>query len=272
MQVKDLNSWEELLDAVESLRDIRRTTSQHYQVPTSPLLYRGQADHEWKLESTLERRVTFPHSFSSYFRVISMVKPQIEAFTANRWNLSPLPTLHRWADKYDNLKLKDFPGYEFMIYLRHHGFPSPLLDWSRSLYVAAYFAFSRVAAGRAAIFMYWEDTGVGKASSSNSPQIKSFGPYVRAHHRHFNQQSVYTISASFETGEWQYTPYEQSPMSYELTLQDKLYKFTLPTKERPRVLAILDSMNVNAFSLFGSEDALAETLALRELDLKGHEL
>ena len=90
--------------------------------------------------------------------------------------------------------------------------------------------------------------------------------------RHFVQQSEYSVSAQFQDGQWQFAPYEQTPSTYELSLQDKLYKLTIPTTERLRVLALLDSMNVNALSLFNSEDALARTLALRELTLRGHEL
>jgi len=30
-----------------------------------------------------------------------------------------------------------------MTRLRHHGFPSPLLDWPQSPYIAAFFAFNK---------------------------------------------------------------------------------------------------------------------------------
>jgi hypothetical protein len=44
-------------------------------------------------------------------------------------------------------------------------------------------------------------------------------------------------------------------------------KFTLPASERHKVLKLLDEVNVNAYSLFGSEESLMETLSVRELFL-----
>jgi hypothetical protein len=38
--------------------------------------------------------------------------------------------------------LSNLLGYKYFVCLRHYGFPSPLLDWSRSPYFAALFAFS----------------------------------------------------------------------------------------------------------------------------------
>ncbi len=49
--------------------------------------------------------------------------------------------------------------------------------------------------------------------------------------------------------------------------QDVLWKFTIPWSERPKVLKYLDDHNLNALSLFASDEGLMETLALRELQL-----
>jgi FRG domain len=40
------------------------------------------------------------------------------------------------------LDFKGLPAYDLLIYTRHHGFPSPLLDWTRSAYIAAFFTFA----------------------------------------------------------------------------------------------------------------------------------
>ena len=49
--------------------------------------------------------------------------------------------------------------------------------------------------------------------------------------------------------------------------QDLLWKFTLPGSIRTEVLRRLDAFNLNAYSLFQTEEKMLETLALREIDL-----
>jgi len=47
------------------------------------------------------------------------------------------------------------------------------------------------------------------------------------------------------------------------TDQDLLWKIVLPATERERVLKRLDRFNLNAFTLFDSEESLMETIAVR---------
>ena len=46
--------------------------------------------------------------------------------------------------------------------------------------------------------------------------------------------------------------------------QDLVWKFDIPSDERDKVLGILSAYNLNAFSLFGSEESLLETMWYRE--------
>ncbi|MFQ5482081.1 MAG: hypothetical protein ACE5ER_04915, partial [Nitrospinaceae bacterium] len=62
-----------------------------------------------------------------------------------------------------------------------------------------------------------------------------------------------------------YSHHEKVNFSEE---QDKLTKFILPGKERKKVIEKLDTMNINEFSLFGSEESLMSTLAYREIEKK----
>jgi hypothetical protein len=47
--------------------------------------------------------------------------------------------------------------------------------------------------------------------------------------------------------------------------QDRLWKFNIPTTERSQALKSLNKMNINSFSLFGSEDSLVESISTNEI-------
>lgn len=263
--IKEINlaSWNEFEAHVQAIRK---------QVAhPNALLFRGQRDAAWRLDTTLDRQFGEPVSAHRYYRLVAVAQPQVETFTSREWAPLEYSEVEKWAKDYDSINTMKIPAYEFLIYLRHHSFPSPLLDWTRSPYVAAYFAFAHAVTGSVAVYVYSEYGKGGKASSSAHPRIKQFGSYVRGHSRHFLQQSEYTSCVYFDSdeNEFHFVPHDDVfETSIDGDDQDLLWKFTFPASERIDVLRRLDAHNLNAFSLFQTDEALLETIALREIELR----
>ena len=174
--------------------------------------------------------------------------------------------MEKWARTYDNFSV--LKAYDYLVYLRHHNFPSPLLDWTASPYVAAYFAFASAKTDAVAVYVYCEMPNNIKNFSSDQPSIFQHGPIVAAHKRHFRQQSSYTVCMIFDNSRgWTFYPHQKLLETGPIG-QDVVWKIVIPILEREKVLRMLEKYNLNAFSLFDSEEGLMETLALRNIDLR----
>ena len=93
------------------------------------------------------------------------------------------------------------------------------------------------------------------------------GPYVHTHPRHFRQRSEYTFCGTFVEwdAQWRFDSHEKAfENRHPNQNQDLLWKFDIPSSQRGKVLGILGDYNLNAFSLFGSEESLLETMWFRE--------
>lgn len=267
MKEKNLESWEEFEKELLNLPGYKDKVIRAPLGYFSDYLFRGQSNSDWKLETTLDRAPGGPWSFKKYFRLISRAKHEVETLTEKIWELEEMPILEKWAEKYDNIHLRSFPGYEYQIYLRHHGFPSPLLDWTRSPFVAAFFAFNVSNADKVAIYAYQEYGGKGKVSGDTEPFIRGMGSFARSHPRHILQKSEYTVCAHFKEKEFCFSSHEKA-LQVSREEQDLVWKFTIPARERIKVLKSLDAYNLNAYSLFQSEESLLETISTRELEFK----
>ena len=231
------------------------------------LLYRGQSDSTWKLDTTMERNLKTPVSLSRYYRFAFSAKTRLETFVEMSWDIPTPPKYVEWLNNKDALTFSPFPGYDYLAYLRHHGFPSPFLDWSASPYVAAFFAFNKCAKSEAfvSIYCFLEHASIGKIRSSDEPAIYVFGPYVKAHKRHVLQQSQYSICVEFDDdSKPRYANHELVAINKD-EAQDKLWKFNVPTSERKSAIKSLNKMNINTFSLFGTEDSLVEAISTNEI-------
>jgi len=262
LDVKELHTWESFEQEVEQLFEAVKTRRSGADTRVSDPLFRGHADGSWGLQTTLERYSPKEYTVRHYFEIMRSVRPEAQSFTGKRWDFDPncgqFPDGHRPLEE-----------YEFMIYLQHHGFPSPLLDWTRSPYVAAFFAFQpnvTPKTDRVAIYSYIEHWGHGKSGSLYS--VGTVGGYVTTDRRHHIQQCEYTYATRKIEDRRAYCNHETALEEPKVVVQDLLTKYLIPTSERPKVLAKLDLMTINSYALFGNEKGLMEHLAYREIQRK----
>lgn len=261
MQERTLDTWEQFTEELQRLyadHEKRKVDDAFI----SSLLFRGHGDSGWEIETTLERATTDKFSLLHYYRIAKRIQPKLETLTAAKWEIPTFEEYVAWTGDVRPVFPVEFPAVPYLAYLRHHGFPSPLLDWTRSPYVAAFFAFRKPAKGatHAAIYAYIEWANSHKTARGGQSEIRGIGSGYAAHRRHFMQQSEYTVCTIRDGADVFYASH-QDVFDKNDDDQDLLWKFNIPIAERAKVLKHLGRMNVNAFSLFGSDDSLLEELA-----------
>lgn len=274
MKTRNLDSWEAFEDVVkqgniktEQLKKNEQTTS-----PTS-IIYRGQANAEWELKNTLEQKVKKDITVNSYFNVMLKV-----------WDGHARTYKKRWPDLKKEIKeckvnyiysfrtKNNMQIIRFMAYLRHHGFPSPLLDWTEDQRIAAFFAFANIPydAERIAIYTFREITGHSQNSrNSQEPTAIEIGNGIPGIERHENQKAHYTLCVQYDyTKDFKNAIFANmekainNPGSCNDSKDNEVdlssagnvtCKYTIPVSERNKVLKKLQTKGINRCFLFQDE-------------------
>jgi hypothetical protein len=255
---KPINSWADFEDEINTLfNDAKGLKEKNKPYVISDPIFRGQSNAQWKIQTTLERTHKKMYSLKEYYLLMKKMQIYFESFSKGSWTIPDFeePKQMFWPK---------IAGLDFMVYLRHHNFPSPLLDWTRSPYIAAFFAFNSIHITKdVSIYVYLANVYPVQTYWEKEPVIASIGPYIKTHARHHLQQCDYTVCLKEMSNTLFYCSYED--VFNIRNNQNILLKFNLSQTLQKEFLKKLDLMNINAYSLFASDEGLCNTLSNREL-------
>lgn len=227
---------------VISWSDFKNGISTHIDQKKGNRMCRGQSNSTWPLVTSFHRR---PNGFTlpQYFQIVAKLADDVGTIE------------NRLIDVRDN----EVNG-SFLAYLQHHGFPTPLLDWTLSPYIAAYFAFADVNDLNPAsdyisvyVFDYTEWIGDWKQTydySVTDPHVTVLSPKAMGNKRQIIQQAPF------------YTFTNVTNISDHINMlgkqKNKIYleKYDISVKERPNAMIELETMGITYFSLFANTEAL----------------
>lgn len=220
------------------------------ELPSEQFIFRGQQNADWRLRTTFHR-----HARCNLQKFLTTDVPELQrvfsSLTTYRYNL-------------DN-------GHEYAAFLslaQHHGYPTPMLDWTWSPYIAAFFAYRNLRSR-------------GRFKRNDKVRILKFSAYewntrIRRFNGLFPFPQHVSLLVPLAIGNARAIP--QQALSMITNIDDvetylsnfdgalggtpALEAIDLPASARPQVMQDLALMGITSASLFPGLDGACE--ALRE--------
>lgn len=211
-------------------------------------IFRGQAA-PWRLQTSFHR-----NGRALFLRFVredmKEAHPYVAAATSLRFDLGPG----------DDLALLSL--------MQHHGYPTPILDWTRSPYIAAFFAYRAVKLSElkhnyVRIFAFdqerWRKLGQRAALEAVAPHVSLLDLLPLANARLLPQQAISMLTNVADIERYVTLLGKRDNESY-------LRAVDLPADQRNDVLADLRFMGITAASLFPGLDGLFADLRERNFN------
>jgi hypothetical protein len=223
-------------------KEFKLLVGDHIAAKRGPRMCRGQSNSSWSLVTSFHRKRN-GLTLATYF--------------------SLLPDLADWIGSIEARHIEvadpEIRG-SFLAYLQHNGFPTPLLDWTLSPYIAAYFAFSEIndiepQTDDVSIFVFDHPSWVSSWKQTYDyfvadPHVTILKPKAMGNLRQLNQQGLLYTFTNVDDIQQHITLHEKAKRQIYLS------KYRLSVKERPIAMVELEAMGINAFTLFGKADGI----------------
>jgi len=232
-----LDSWSHFFDFLEA--EVFQPSSS----PKHSYIWRGQRHKDWTLSSSIDRQL-------GTLGLLSLRADDLDRILADHLESFKYATRGRRGPTPASLLENDWWALG-----QHFGLATPLLDWTRSPFAAAYFAFElnsdptdcRVVYGldQNAVKLRNEDLLEGESLEKGRPPVIEFiDPMSDENQRLVSQGGLFTrapVGISIE--EWVSKEFRGSPANV-------LLKIEIPDRDRLTCLRTLERMNINHLSLF----------------------
>lgn len=210
---------------------------------------RGQVNPTWPLQTSFHRAVR--QNNISLIQYLDNILPEVH------YHICAI------QDELINLQNEQEFG-AFLALIQHHGFPTPLLDWTLSPYIAAYFAYREVndeypQSENVKIYLFdylgWMTTFQQPLNlrETTIKYVSILRPYAKYNPRIIPQQGVFTVSNVEDMESYIISRGIESNKKF-------LYTALLSVKEKPFVMKELNLMGINEMTLFPSIDGICRAM------------
>ena len=186
-------------------------------------LFRGQADSNWKLLSSFDRREKDKSKYTSLINTFTKI--------CKKYNYNE--ELFKSSKKEQNI---------LVAFAQHYGLPTRLLDWTKSYYFSAFFAFSEVKINSNGECTIWAINEKSKLEQKSQGLEFIKLSTNKFNYRIKNQLGHFTLSKHTEDSIDEY----ESKIKSTHGLDDLLWKFDIKFKkdEIDKILNDLNDMGI----------------------------
>lgn len=206
-------------------------------------IFRGQSNEDWKLVS----------SFDRYYKEFTFTqKKKIEKYL--------LECFIDECEKNLGLNLLKYNEEQKISLAQHYGVPTRLLDWSRSPYISAFFAYAN-----AIIDSNCDNVAVWALNKNSEIWEPRLGCSIveTKTPENTHQKSQNGLFTMLKTTEISLEDYVNSCEQKGYDTFNSLIKIVLPINDKPNALEDLELMGINYTSLFSGMESCANSAILK---------